>query len=453
MMEDIQSRKVNCVIVKDLSRFGRDYIEAGRLLQRVFPALGVRFIAVTDHYDSLTADANEKSFILPVKNFVNDSYCQDISVKIRSQKRAKQKRGEFAGAFAVYGYQKETAQGRLAVDGYAAMVVQKIFFWRMCGMSCLRIAKKLEERGILSPYMYKKTMGVQLESGFVTRQWTQWSAVAVRRILQDETYTGTLVQGKTEKISYKQEKRRIVPKERWIRRQDAHEALVSRETFENVQSLSAAGCHALGGEEGFHPFAGLLFCGDCKKPLVPCKGTGKKGEDGYVCPTFHRGKGCSRHFISQKGLGQIIGDVLRLQAAVLTKGERGRAAEKNLGEAFWFGREIRRLKQVEEQLRRLSDGLREDFEKGILDREDFDDFSRIYGEYGRRLQEAVGKQEKAVRRVSEEAEERQSSRMAVSAFVERIGVYEDKRIGIRFRFGDGYGGNLAKKDGGERHGQ
>ncbi len=439
MMEDIRSQKVNCVIVKDLSRFGRDYIEAGRLLQRVFPALGVRFIAVTDHYDSLTASDRETSFLLPVKNFINDSYCQDISVKIKSQKRIRQKRGEFVGAFSVYGYQKGTGQGRLVVDGYAAMVVQKIFFWRMCGMSCQRIAKKLEERGILSPYVYKKTMGVRLESGFATRQWPQWSAVAVRRILQDETYTGTLVQGKTQKISHKEEKRYIVPKECRICRANTHEAVITKEEFENVQRLSAADCRASGGGKFFHPYAGLLFCGDCKRPLVPRRDTAKKrGADGYVCPTFHRGKGCSKHFISQKELGEILGDAIRLQAAVWTEGKGRRAKERDLGEVFWFGEEIRRLGQVKGRLHGLLVGLGEDLEKGILGQEDFADFSCLYGEYYRRLQEAVKKQEGAVRRFWEEGGEEQSGRMAVAAFVERIEVYEDKRIGIRFRFRDGY---------------
>ena len=152
MMRDVETGLVDCVIVKDLSRLGRDYIEAGRLIQKTFPALCVRFIAITDHYDSLTAGYNEFSLVLPVKNFVNDSYCRDISCKVRSHQTAKRERGEFTGAFPVYGYRKDPGRkGRLVPDAYAAQVVRDIFAWRLEGISAAAIARRLNEFGILSP--------------------------------------------------------------------------------------------------------------------------------------------------------------------------------------------------------------------------------------------------------------------------------------------------------------
>lgn len=152
MMSDIEAGRVNCVIVKDLSRFGRDYIETGRYLERVFPALGVRFIALTDHYDSFAADAGERNIVLPVKNFINDSYCRDISIKVKSQLAVKRESGKCLAAFAVYGYQKSPQdKNKLLVDNYAAGIVRRIFAWKIEGMAVSAIAEKLNELYILSP--------------------------------------------------------------------------------------------------------------------------------------------------------------------------------------------------------------------------------------------------------------------------------------------------------------
>ena len=145
MMKDIEAGHVDCVIVKDLSRLGRDYIEAGRLIQKTFPAFSVRFIALTDHFDSLTADYNETSLVVPVKNFVNDSYSRDISGKVRSHQKIKREKGEFIGSFTVFGYKKsEDNRNQLVPDDYAADIVKKIFAWKIEGYSKLAIAKRLD---------------------------------------------------------------------------------------------------------------------------------------------------------------------------------------------------------------------------------------------------------------------------------------------------------------------
>lgn len=167
----------------------------------------MRFIAVTDHFDSLTADYNETSLVLPVKNFVNDSYCRDISGKVKSHQKVKREKGEFIGAFTVYGYCKNEAdKNRLVPDEYAAQIVRNIFAWKMDGMSNAAIADRLNETGILSPLEYKKSKGEKYTTGFTAGRKAQWSPVAVKRILENEIYTGTMVQGKREKINYKLDK-------------------------------------------------------------------------------------------------------------------------------------------------------------------------------------------------------------------------------------------------------
>ena len=218
MMKDIEAGRVNCVVVKDLSRFGRDYIEAGRYLEKIFPVLGVRFIALTDHYDSISADTGERQIVIPVKNFINDSYCRDISTKVKSQLAVKRKAGECLSPFAVYGYRKSPEnKNKLVVDDYAAEIVRRIFRWKIEGMAVSAIAKKLNELHILSPKEYKKSTGLNYRGGFTGGSGSQWSSSSVKRILTNEVYLGHLLQGKTEKVNYKVKKSVEKPKEEWVR--------------------------------------------------------------------------------------------------------------------------------------------------------------------------------------------------------------------------------------------
>ena len=169
MMEDIKKGVVDCVVVKDLSRFGREYIDSGRYIERLFPALGVRFIAVNDGYDSLEGKDQSDEIIIPFKNLINDAYCRDISVKIRSHLEVKRKNGEFIGSFAPYGYQKdEGCRNRLVIDPVAAGIVRDIFRMKLHGMSQDAIAGRLNETGVLSPMEYKSASGSNYRTGFKT---------------------------------------------------------------------------------------------------------------------------------------------------------------------------------------------------------------------------------------------------------------------------------------------
>ena len=169
MMKDVEVGNVGCVIVKDLPRLGRDYIEAGRLIQKTFPAFSKCFIALTYHFDSLTADYNETSLVVPVKDFVNDSYYRDNYSKIRSHQQIKRENGDFIGAFAVYGYEKcEDNRNILVSDDYAADIVKKIFAWKIEGYRNLAIAEMLYGIGILAPMEYKKKQREKCQAGFVT---------------------------------------------------------------------------------------------------------------------------------------------------------------------------------------------------------------------------------------------------------------------------------------------
>ncbi len=209
MLEDIKAGKVDCVITKDLSRFGRNHIEVGRYLEKIFPYLGVRFIAINDNYDSAMSDTQTDNIIIPFKNLINDAYCRDISIKIRSNLEVKRKKGDFVGAFAPYGYRKsEGDKNRLEVDEEAAETVRRIFRMYLQGSSAYRIAEALNEEDVLTPMDYKKEKGSAFYTGFKKNLKSQWSHVHVLRILGNPVYMGTLIQGKNTTPNYKGKERR-----------------------------------------------------------------------------------------------------------------------------------------------------------------------------------------------------------------------------------------------------
>lgn len=454
MMEDIEKGKVNCVVVKDLSRFGRDYIEAGRLIQKTFPAFSVRFIAITDRYDSLTADQSTTSLVIPVKNFVNDFYCQDISEKIKSHQRVKREKGQFIGAFAVYGYQKDREdKNKLVPDGYAAKIVKNIFAWKLDGMSNLAIANRLNENGIFSPLEYKKSHGENYATGFPAGIVSKWSAVAVKRILTNEIYTGTMVQGKREKVNYKVGKILEKPESEWLKVEGTHEAIISKEDYQIVQRLLKVDTRAGKGKEKAHMFSGFLFCGDCKEPMIQrlnrYKGTEKIS---YICSTRNRSEGCSRHSISEMDLKRVVFQIIRLQTALLMDVNRQlqylQTKEMHLEDEVGFENEITRLKNEQEKYLELRAGLYEDLKTGIITPEDFKNFSVIYEKRYRETEQALAKQEEMVKklfyngvqssvrlkRLKESMQITASDRDVLLVFVERIEVYEEKRVVIQFRY-------------------
>ncbi len=453
MMNDVKAGNIDCVIVKDLSRLGRDYIEAGRLIQKTFPAFSVRFIALTDHFDSLTADYNETSLVVPVKNFVNDSYSRDISGKVRSHQKIKREKGDFIGAFAVYGYKKcEDNRNQLIPDAYAADIVRKIFAWKIEGYSNLAIANRLDDMGILCPMEYKKMQGEKFQTGFVTGIKAKWSPVAVKRILTNENYIGTLVQGKEEKVNYKVKKSIIKPEEEWTKVEDAHEAIISKEDFEIVQDLLMIDTRAGGGEEKAHIYAGLLFCGDCMEPMIRRVNRYKGKETvSFICSTKNRTGECTRHTISEKTLNHLVLTGLRTQVSLfLNRSNVLRSIEQmeiNFEEVVAFDKEIERLHSEQDKYLGLRAGLYEDLKKQIITEEDFKNFREIYEKRYQELQQSITSQEETIKKLFQSGVtaginlERMKTVMQVTeldritlvSLVKRILVYEDKRVYLELR--------------------
>ncbi len=471
MMYDIEAGRVNCVIVKDLSRFGRDYIESGRYIQKTFPALGVRFIALTDHFDSFTADTGESSIVLPVKNFINDSYCRDISTKVKSGLEVKRRNGEYLSPFAVYGYRKDTEnRNRLVVDEYAAEIVRKIFAWKIGGMAVAAIAEQLNGLGILSPKEYKKSLGLKYNSGFSGTGRSLWGSTSVKRILMDETYLGHLVQGKTQKVNYKVKKSVKKPKEEWMRAENIHEPLVSKDDFQIVQNLLKSDSRLGPGMEKAGLFAGLLFCGDCGEQMVRRVNRYKeKKKVYYICSTKNRGKGCSRHSIEEEVLKGLVEKTVKKYTNTFLEGkallDKAKEREEGVTAISVYNKEICRLKEEQDRYYSLCSGLYEDLREGVITKAEFERLHGRFKEKAAQMEEAGKKQEALIKEMLKKGilsagrlkafqdcvELKELDRHTLGSLVKRIRVYEGRRIEIEYYFMDQYrvilGACIGRTDG------
>ena len=456
MIGDIEAGRVNCVVVKDLSRFGRDYIESGRYIQKTFPALGVRFIALTDHFDSVSADTGESSIVLPVKNFINDSYCRDISTKVKSQLAVKYKNGECIAAFAAYGYRKsDTDKNRLVIDEYAAENVRRIFAWKIEGLALSAIAEKLNSLGILSPKEYKKSMGLSYHGGFSGTGRSGWGSTTIKRILTNEVYLGHMVQGKTEKVNYKVKKHTAKPEGEWVKVENTHEAIVSADDFAVVQNLLKADGRRSPDSGTPSPFMGILFCGDCGQQMVRrvirYKDTAKVY---YICSTKNRGEGCSRHSIEESALKEIVCESARKFANSFLKEkelfDRAMQYETNFEAVARYDREIGRLKKEQDKYYSLCSGLYEDLREGVVTKEEFERLHSGFMQKGKELEAAMQKQEQLIKDMFKKGalsagrlktfqdcvELREIDRHTLSSLVRRIDVYENRQVVIDFYFMD-----------------
>ena len=465
MLEDVKKGIIDCIIVKDLSRFGRNYIEVGRYLEKLFPMLGVRFIAVNDNYDSLNVDTAH-DIVMPFKNLINDSYCRDLSVKIRSHLAIKRKNGEFIGAFACYGYLKDSEnKNHLVIDTYAGPVVQDIFRMKINGYSQYKIADTLNEQGILSPMEYKRSIGVRFETSFKVNPKALWSAKAVSRILTNEVYTGVLVQGKQTTPNHKVKVRQAVEEKDWIRIENAHAPLIDPCLFEIVQALLDKDTRTSPKEDSVFPLSGLLYCGDCGQPMVrktttySLKGAGdfpKQKYSYFVCQGQSKEKGCSWHRIREKELlDAVLQAVNHHVKGVLDT----RKALKDIDTApsvqFLIQKYESHIEKKETELQKaekLKVGIYEDLKDGLLDKTEY---QKLKQEFDSRI-ESASEVIKSLRQeilalrenhsqhyawmeyFKEFGELQELTRWATAITINRILVFEDNRIKIVFNFEDAF---------------
>lgn len=455
MMEDIRSGKINCVVVKDLSRFGRNYIEAGNYIERVFPFLGVRFIAINDNYDSLDRNQSD-SLIIPFKNLINDAYCKDISVKIRSQLEIKRKKGQFIGAFAAYGYLKdEEDHNKLVVDTYASEIVRAIFKWKIQGMSQGRIANKLNMQGVLCPMEYKLSLGMKVQTNFRVHKKALWSSKAVTRILTNEIYTGVLVQGKVGTPNYKIKK--IMPRDEadWIRVEGVIPVIIDRDMFDSVQMILAKDIRIAPEEDVVYPLSGFVKCADCGQNMVrKSYNAGGKSYSYFICSTRKAGKGCSTHSISEEKLMDVVLQMVSKQIDSVCEMEKMLDIVDSLPEkqanVYNYDAQVVKLKEEIERNKSFKLRLYENLQEGLIGQDEYFLFKKSYAA-------KIAEAEAAIMAIEDEREQAVSrnrdslswmetfkkyrnitsvNRSMVVDLIRQVNVFEGGRAEVVFRYAD-----------------
>ena len=453
MMKDIEAGKVNCVVVKDQSRFGRDYIDVGKYKEKIFPKLGVRFITINEGYDSLSATSSD-DLAFTINSFVYDFYIRDISTKIRTNLTAKKQNGEYAGAFVAYGYVKDSNdKSKLVVDQFAADVVRDIFRWKIEGLSPQNIAVRLNELGIPSPAEYKKLSGSNYKTSFQTSSKAVWSHVSVRRILKNEIYLGVMIQGKRTTPNYKTKTVVTKAESEWLRVEGTHEAIISVRDFELVQELLRDDTHCRAGDVTVPVYAGRIYCGDCGATAVR-KTVSYAGRRYvyYVCNANKHDKTvCSRHSIREDILGQVIYQTVRHQIDLLLDVDKALRQFENLS---WEKHKLKQLGasiEIQEEVVRKNNTLRlgiyEDLRAGLLDRSEYESLKKELAERIAEATAAIEKLNKEKREILDGVSKQQSwieqfrqyenvtelTRPMVIHLIERINIFEDSNIEIVFR--------------------
>ncbi len=303
MMEDIYSGKVNCVIVKDLSRFGRNHVDTGYYTDNVFVRHQIRFIAINNGVDtsSKTMNAATQCISVGVTNVLNESVAATTSVNVRGTLNVRRTNGCFIGSFASYGYLKNPDdRHKLIIDDDAAAVVRMIFKKFISGMSIIGITKELNEAGIPNPSMYKKIQGYNYKHPAGKINDGLWSESSVRRVLKNEMYTGDMIQGKNTTVSYKIKQCISVPKEEWFVVRNTHEPIIDRETFDKAQALFNKNIRKSPNKNEVDLFSGLVRCADCLRIMSKKSNKHSYGEYHYYrCTTARKMQegACTNHTI------------------------------------------------------------------------------------------------------------------------------------------------------------
>ncbi len=447
MIADIEAKKVNMVITKDLSRLGRDYIMTGHYMERYFPEHRVRYISLLDGIDTgVDSTAND---ITPFRAIMNDMYAKDISKKIKSVKRDKQRKGQFIGGKPVYGYKMHpTEKNKIVIDEEVAPIVRRIFALALSGMSCRNIATLLNQEGVPTPATYAN-LPVAKPGPYTGL----WSSERISDMLQNETYIGNMVQGRSVKISYKSKKCLRQDPANWVVVEGTHEPLVDAETFRKVRMLVNSRKHTRSRTYDFL-LKGLIFCHECGYPLAVLNRKNARGEDVlyFVCRTYQRftkAGVCTCHSIKEKTVTDaVIAKVREVCQAYLNPDELfpvAREAVENARKQSGLEMELQTLQSKIDSLTANLDRMYTDRLSGLLPEEDFQRiFNRVKldrelleekrQELELRKKSPAPSEDRARELVQRFIETAGESRELLVSLIERVELTENKEVIIKFRF-------------------
>ena len=388
MVADMRAGEIDCIVVKDLSRLGRNYLETGDYLEKIFPFFGIRFIAVTDGYDSINPNTADDGLIVPLKNLINEAYAKDMSKKVSTAIDIKQRQGKFIGGRAAYGYMKSPEdKNQLVVDREVSHIVERIFECKAEGVGNASIAKMLNEEGVMSPMRYKYEKGLMKNKRYADSLWNDGTIAAM---IVNPVYIGDMEQGTQKQAMHMGMNRHRIQKEDRIYVEGTHEPVVSRELFYKVQEL--VGERKQKYFEGKEKYSGverkenkvdnILFCGDCGGRLKFCRkavthGGKVKVYYKYICPNSdaYGEKFCKKKGIKMQDLEEAVEAALRMHTKLFLDTKEVLQNLNRTSQAKQIRTDHRRqitdTKSRLERAQSMNSNLYNDYADGLLSERDY----------------------------------------------------------------------------------
>ena len=468
LMEAVQQRKINCIIVKDLSRLGRNYIETGEFLEKICPFFGIRFIAVNDNFDTDTAEANGQLSV-SLSNIINDYYAKDISRKVTSALRSKMEKGEYIGSWEKYGYVKSPEnKNQLIVNPETAPVVRMIYQWRSEGMSYMGINKKLNDMGIPSPGQYKADRGIVTNNNQKPRK-ILWNKHMVTDILKDITYLGHLAQRKTTQCLYAGIPFSRTEEQDWIQVENTHEAIIEPELFEKVQEINkkaAAAQKANRGKYDHLPKAKNIYgkkftCADCGSVMKLVRSISTNKDKVYFtfkCPTHeeHGARACTAKRMRKADVDEAVLSSIKAQFELFLDCREAldsllKAKKKQVKKAGKSD-QAKELKKQLEKKKSVFSGLYRDLREGLIDDQDYAQTREILMEDISRLEKQLAELKSAKAEYEEPLQEakiwetliekyahaEEISEELADAMIESMRMNGDNSLSIQFKYMDSF---------------
>ena len=468
LMEAVQQRKINCIIVKDLSRLGRNYIETGEFLEKICPFFGIRFIAVNDNFDTDTAEANGQLSV-SLSNIINDYYAKDISRKVTSALRSKMEKGEYIGSWEKYGYVKSPEnKNQLIVNPETAPVVRMIYQWRSEGMSYMGINKKLNDMGIPSPGQYKADRGIVTNNNQKPRK-ILWNKHMVTDILKDITYLGHLAQRKTTQCLYAGIPFSRTEEQDWIQVENTHEAIIEPELFEKVQEINkkaAAAQKANRGKYDHLPKAKNIYgkkftCADCGSVMKLVRSISTNKDKVYFtfkCPAHeeHGARACTAKRMRKADVDEAVLSSIKAQFELFLDCREAldsllKAKKKQVKKAGKSD-QAKELKKQLEKKKSVFSGLYRDLREGLIDDQDYAQTREILMEDISRLEKQLAELKSAKAEYEEPLQEakiwetliekyahaEEISEELADAMIESMQMNGDNSLSIQFRYMDSF---------------
>lgn len=453
LLSDIYAKKVNCVIVKDLSRLSRNYTDAGSLIENLFVQMNVRFISLAEGIDSYLNPDSISNLIVPITNVINDNFCYQTSKKIRQVFDYKRRNGEFIGGFAAYGYMKNPKDKNvLIVDEEAAEVIKNIYAWFLDGRSKNAIVHTLNSHGILCPSEYKKSKGLNYQNPSAETR-PMWSSKTVNDILKNRLYVGDMVQGRQRVKSYKIHTQEQVPESEWYIVENTHEPIIDRAVFEKVQQLRKRDTRTAPQKKKLYLFSGFLRCADCGKAMSRSQ---VKGTVYYFCRTYkdQSKTACTKHSIKHNRLEAAVLYAIQQQIYLAVDYantlEYTRTAPLQKSQSIRLEALIEAKKKERTKIMRYKQSIYQDWKDGEITHNDYDhmseDYERQIAVINTILDNLTVKREQLQNNVDTEdpflatfkkfENIDKLTREVLIELVDHIKVYENGSISVKFQFAD-----------------